>query len=441
MSLAWQATSVPSLFDDLSWRGLVHQLTDHETLPGRLDHDQLVLYIGFDPTADSLHVGHLQQLCLLQRFQQAGHRPIALVGGGTGMIGDPSGKSEERNLLSVDQLEANRAGIAAQIARLLRLEDDGGGRGEGGAILADNLEWLGSTGLLEFLRDVGKLFSVNEMVRKDSVRIRLEAREQSLSFTEFSYMLLQAWDFLQLYDRHHCELQLGGSDQWGNITEGIDLIRRRRGAQAFGLTSPLVTKSDGRAFGKTESGNVWLDAARTSPYQFFQFWLRTGDAEVGSYLRRFTFLPRERITELDEATATNPQGRLAQRQLAFEVTTMVHGADEARRAADAAAVLFTPEIAGLDPVTLEKALADAPSTIVPRRVIEDGDLTLVDALVESGLAASRGNARQLLSQGSVYVNGTKVADDRPLDTGDFLHGRWLVLRRGKTTQHVLALVD
>jgi tyrosyl-tRNA synthetase len=425
---------VPSLFDDLRWRGLVHQLTEHDALPARLDGDRLTVYIGFDPTAASLHVGHLQQLCLLRRFGAAGHRPIALVGGGTGMIGDPSGKSEERNLLSADQLDANRAAIRAQITRFLAAE------ASRDLIVVDNAEWLGATGLLEFLRDVGKLFSVNEMVRKDSVRARLDGREQSLSFTEFSYMLLQAWDFLQLFDRYHCELQLGGSDQWGNITEGIDLIRRRRGAPAYGLTSPLVTKADGSKFGKSESGNVWLDPARTSPYAFFQFWLRTADTEIGSYLRRFTFLARPRIAELDEATATHPERRQAQRALAFEVTALVHGADEARRAEAAAAVLFTAEIASLDADTLESALADAPTSMVSRSEL-DGALSVLEALVRSGLATSRANARQLLAQGSVYVNGKKVAEDRPLQAGDALHGRWVVLRRGRSSQHVLAVKD
>jgi tyrosyl-tRNA synthetase len=425
---------VPSLFDDLRWRGLVHQLTEHDALPARLDGDRLTVYIGFDPTAASLHVGHLQQLCLLRRFGAAGHRPIALVGGGTGMIGDPSGKSEERNLLSTGQLDANRAAIRAQIARFLAAEADRD------LIVVDNAEWLGATGLLEFLRDVGKLFSVNEMVRKDSVRARLDGREQTLSFTEFSYMLLQAWDFLQLFDRYHCELQLGGSDQWGNITEGIDLIRRRRGAPAYGLTSPLVTRADGSKFGKSESGNVWLDPARTSPYAFFQFWLRTADTEIGSYLRRFTFLARPRIAELDEATATHPERRQAQRALAFEVTALVHGADEARRAEAAAAVLFSAEIASLDPDTLESALADAPTSTVSRSEL-DGALSVLEALVRSGLATSRANARQLLAQGSVYVNGKKVAEDRPLQAGDALQGRWVVLRRGGSSQHVLAVKD
>jgi tyrosyl-tRNA synthetase len=423
---------VPFLFEDLSWRGLVHQLTDDGILPGRLDRDQLVVYIGFDPTADSLHVGHLQQICLLRRCQEAGHRPIALVGGGTGMIGDPSGKSEERNLLSVEELDTNRSAIAAQLSRFLDFS------GPHGAILADNADWLGTTPLLDFLRDVGKLFSVNEMIRKDAVRARLEGREQTLSFTEFSYVLLQAWDFLQLYDRYGCDLQLGGSDQWGNITEGVDLIRRLRGAQAFGLTSPLVTKADGSKFGKTESGSVWLDPGRTSPYEFFQFWLRTGDAEVGSYLRRFTFLARDRIEELDEATATRPEQRAAARQLAFEVTALVHGPEEARRAEQAGAVLFTPEIAALDPAILEMALADAPTVEVPDQAVA-GQLSVLDALIRCGLAESRGQARQLLAQGSVYINGRRVPEDRTLEPADALHGRWVVLRRGRSKQCVLVV--
>ncbi len=439
------------MFEDLSWRGLIHQMTDEENLPGRIDAGGLVLYIGFDPTASSLHVGHLQQLCLLRRFQLAGHRPIALVGGGTGMIGDPSGKSEERNLLDPDELDANRAGIRAQISRFLGLDD--GDRGDGAdregagapaeagtqpAILADNADWLAEARLLDFLRDVGKLFSVNEMVRKDSVRARLEEREQSLSFTEFSYMLLQSWDFVELHDRFDCELQLGGSDQWGNITEGVDLIRRLRGARAYGLTSPLVTKADGTKFGKTESGSVWLDPTRTSPYSFFQFWLRTLDSDVGPYLRRFSFLDRAGIEELDEATAQHPERREAQRALAFELTAMVHGAAEARRAEQAAAVLFTERIDELDAPSLETALADAPTTEVDREAVASG-LDLVDALTESKLASSRRDARQLLGQGSVYVNGRRAADGRRLTLADALHGRWIVLRRGRANQHVLVL--
>jgi tyrosyl-tRNA synthetase len=419
-----------SLFDELTWRGLVHQVTD-PALGAVLASERITAYIGFDPTADSLHVGSLQQICTLRRLQLAGHRPIALVGGGTGMIGDPSFKSDERVLLSPDVLAANREGIRAQLARFLDFSS-------GAAALVDNVEWLAPVGLLEFLRDVGKYFSVNEMVRKDSVRARLEGREQGLSFTEFSYMLLQSWDFVELYDRYGCRLQLGGSDQWGNITEGVDLLRRLRSQHGFGLTSPLVTKADGSKFGKTETGTVWLDAARTSPYQFFQFWLGSQDEEVGSYLRRFTFLDRAAVEALDEVTAAHPERREAQRVLAREVTTLVHGADETARAERAAAVLFTPDIAGLDPDTLTAALADAPTTAVTAGALAGG-LPLVDALVSSGLVGSKSRARNALVHGAVSVNNHRESAERDLTLDDALHGRFVVLRHGRRHQHVLVV--
>ncbi|HUE59917.1 MAG TPA: tyrosine--tRNA ligase [Acidimicrobiales bacterium] len=423
---------MPSFLDDLRWRGLVHQITDTQTLPRRLDEGGMVVYIGFDPTADSLHVGSLQQLVLLKRFQLAGHQPIALVGGGTGMIGDPSGKSDERSLLDEDQLLANRDAIAAQMGRFLDIG------GSAGASLVDNAEWLSEAKLLEFLRDVGKLFSVNEMVRKESVRARLEGREQGLSFTEFSYMLLQAWDFLQLFERYGCELQLGGSDQWGNIIEGVDLIRRRKGSTAYGLTSPLVTKADGTKFGKTETGNVWLDPKRTSPYEFFQFWIRTIDADASDYLRRFTLLSRERIEELERELKEHPDRREAQRTLAFEVTAMVHGEEEARKAQEASAVLFTEGISRLDPDTLAAALSDAPTTPVARAGLESG-LPLVDALLQSGLASSKRDARRLLADGAVYVNGVRAGEEGALGLDDVLHDRWIVMRKGKANQHVFVV--
>jgi tyrosyl-tRNA synthetase len=350
------------------------------------------------------------------------------------MIGDPSLKSEERNLLDPEQLERNREGIGLQMAAFLGVDDDPDR--PSGFIMADNADWLRPALLLEFLRDVGKHFTVNQMIRKDSVRARLEGREQSLSFTEFSYMLLQAWDFVQLYDRFGCDLQLGGSDQWGNITEGVDLIRRLRGGRAFGLTSPLVTKADGTKFGKTESGSVWLDPARTSPYAFSQFWLQTTDGDVGSYLRRFTFLAHDRIAELDAATAERPERRQAQRALAFEMTAMVHGVDEARRAEEAAAVLFTDGIASLDEATLERALADAPTTSVSREELATG-MDLAQILVTTGLASSGGDARRSLGQGGIYVNGRRVEAGRVLGPDDALHGRWVVLRKGKRDQQVL----
>jgi tyrosyl-tRNA synthetase len=419
-----------SLLDDLRWRGLIHQMTDPDALPKLLDQDALTAYIGFDPTADSLHVGHFQQICLLRRVMEGGHRPIALVGGGTGIIGDPSGRSDERTLLSPEVLESNRAGIRAQLERFVDFDS-------GRALLADNLEWLGSIGLLEFLRDIGKLYSVNDMIRKDSIRSRLEGREQGISFTEFSYLLLQAYDFLQLFDRHGCRLQMGGSDQWGNITEGVDLIRRRRDADAFGLTSPLVTKADGSKFGKTASGTIWLDPRRTSPYQFFQYFIRSSDAEVGTLLRRLTFLDRAVIDELDEATASHPERREAHRVLARELTAMVHGREEAERAERAAQVLFTEAIVSLDEAALASGLADAPSSPASGAELDAG-LSLVDALVRSGLASSKSDARRQLAAGGVHVNNRRQPEERALTGADALHGRFIVLRRGQT-QHVLTV--
>jgi tyrosyl-tRNA synthetase len=354
------------------------------------------------------------------------------------MIGDPSFKSDERVLLTPDVLATNREGIRAQLARFLDFSTPGGA--DTGALLADNVEWLGEVGLLEFLRDVGKHFSVNDMIRKDSVRARLEGRDQGLSFTEFSYMLLQSWDFVALHDRFGCLLQLGGSDQWGNITEGVDLLRRLRSVHGYGLTSPLVTKADGTKFGKTETGTVWLDAARTSPYQFFQFWFGTVDAEVASFLRRFTFLDHETIEALDAATTSHPERREGQRVLAREVTAMVHGADEAGRAERAAGVLFTADIAGLDPNLLEAALADAPTTVVPASALAAG-LSLVDTLVSTGLLGSKTKARTDLAAGAVAVNNLRQSGERDLTPADALHGRFVVLRHGRRRQHVLRVAS
>lgn len=415
------------LIDDLEWRGLVHQMTD-PALPELLAREQVTVYIGFDPTAESLHVGSLQQLVMLKRFARAGHRPIALVGGGTGMIGDPSGKSEERSLLDSDALAANVKGVHRQMAGFL---------GEK-AILANNADWLADAGLIEFLRDVGKLFSVNEMVRKDSVRNRLEGREQGISFTEFSYQLCQAWDFVKLYDKYGCTLQLGGSDQFGNIAEGVALLRRMRQATGYGLTSPLVTKADGTKFGKTESGNVWLSADRTSPYNFYQFWVRVPDSDVSSYLRRFTFLDQGEIEALDAELAAHPERREAQRALAQELTTMVHGAEETIRAEKAAAVLFTDEVTSLDEATLRSVLSDAPTTEIDGSALSGAGLGLVDAIVDAGLAPSKGRARKDIAGGGIYLNGRRATDpERVIGAGDLLHGRWVLLRRGRATQHVL----
>ncbi len=418
---------------DLEFRGLVHQVTD-PSLFDQLDTGRMTAYIGFDPTADSLHVGSLLQMCNLRRLQLAGHRPIALAGGGTGMIGDPGGKSEERNLLSAEDLAANVAGIRTQLERFLDFSD---GASATQALLLDNNAWLGRCGLVDFLRDVGKHFTVNQMVAKESVRARFDRPDQGISYTEFSYMLLQAFDFQQLFDAHGCRLQLGGSDQWGNITMGIDLIRKTRQVEVYGLTSPLLLQADGTKFGKTETGTVWLDRRRTSPYQLYQYFLRTDDATVGTVLRMLTFLDHDTIRSLDRHTAEHPERREAQRALAREVCTLVHGETEARRAAAAAQALYSEEIASLDEATLLDICADAPTSTLPRADL-DGGFGLVDALVVSGLAPSKGRARTTVKQGGVYVNNRRVDDtDARLGPDDLLFGRYLILRRGQRDYHLL----
>jgi tyrosyl-tRNA synthetase len=422
-----------TLTEDLEFRGLIHQVTD-PLLLDKLNDERLTAYIGFDPTADSLHVGSLLQMCNLRRLQLAGHRPIALAGGGTGMIGDPGGKSEERNLLSVEELAANVAGIRPQLERFL---DFSGGASQSRAILLDNSTWLGSLGLVGFLRDVGKHFTVNQMVGKESVRTRLDRPEQGISYTEFSYMLLQAYDFQQLFDAHDCRLQLGGSDQWGNITMGIELIRKTRQAEVFGLTTPLLLQADGTKFGKTEKGSVWLDAGRTSPYQLYQYFLRTEDATVGTVIRMLTFLDHDTIRSLDTQTTEHPERRQAQRALAHEVCALVHGESEAVRAAAAARALYSEEIATLDEASLLDVCADAPTTTISRAELDAG-LTLVDALVTAGLAPSKGRARTTVTQGGAYVNNQRVDDsDARLGPDHLLFGRYLILRRGQRDYHLL----
>ncbi|HET9443806.1 MAG TPA: tyrosine--tRNA ligase [Acidimicrobiales bacterium] len=410
------------LSEELRWRGLVHDMTD-PALPGHLDAGGLTAYIGFDPSADSLHIGNLLQICNLRRLQEAGHRPVALAGGATGMIGDPGGKSVERNLLEPAQLAANLAAIRAQLEGLLP-----------GVSVVNNADWLSGISVLEFLRDVGKHFTVNQMVAKESVKTRFEGRDQGISYTEFSYMLLQAADYLHLFDTIGCTLQLGASDQWGNITMGIELIRKVRGRTVFGLTTPLVLKADGAKFGKSETGTVWLDARRTSAYRLYQFLVRSEDSVVGAYLRYFTWLPRERIEELDRAVAERPERREAQRELAREVTALVHGPAEAGRAEQASAALFSEEIATLDEATLLDVFAEAPSTTLPRR-----PLTLVDALAATGLVTSKSDARRQLAAGGIYVNNRRVQDaEASLDpSSDALHGAYVVLRRGKARHHLV----
>ncbi len=420
---------MPSFANDLRFRGLVHQVTDPAVLE-RLDASPpVVSYIGFDPSAPSLHVGSLLQLCTLRRLQVAGHRPIALAGGGTGLIGDPGGKAEERPLLGHEELAANLEGIRPQLERFLDFS------GPRGALLLDNADWLRPLGAVELLRDVGKHFTVNQMVAKESVKARLE---RGISYTEFSYMLLQAYDFLRLHLDHGCTLQVGGSDQWGNITAGVELVRKVAGTEVAGLTTPLVTKADGTKFGKTESGAVWLDASMTSPYRLYQFLLRSEDAMVGRYLRYFTFLDHDEIAHLDAATAARPEEREAQRALARAVVALVHGDDEAERAARASASLFDGDLAQLDERSLLDVVEDAPSSVVSREALLGGTLPLVDALVASGLASSKGDARRTIAQGGAYVNDRRVPDeDRLLGPGDLLHDRYVVLRRGRRDYHLL----
>ncbi len=419
--------------EDLRFRGLIHQMTD-PGLEQRLDADHLTAYSGFDPTADSLHVGHLLQVCNLRRLQLAGHRPIALAGGGTGFVGDPGGKSEERSLLTPDQLRSNLDGIRAQLERFL----DFSGAGHSRALLVNNADWLEPMTLFGFLRDVGKHFTVNQMVAKDSVKSRLARADQGISYTEFSYMLLQAYDFLHLFETYDCRLQLGGSDQWGNITMGIDLVRRVRQEEVWGLTTPLVLKSDGTKFGKTESGTVWLDAARTSAYQLYQFLLGSEDAVVGTYLRYFTFLDREAIVALDQATADHPERRDAQRELARQVCTMVHGSDDTERAERAAAALFSEDIAQLDERSILDVFADAPSTSLPRTRLDGEGAELIELLVDTELAPSRGRARATVEQGGAYINNSRVSDTtRTVGVDDLVAGRYLVLRSGKKNYHLV----
>jgi tyrosyl-tRNA synthetase len=427
---------VQDIFSELTWRGLVAQCTDEANLPRLLQERPRTVYVGFDPTGDSLHVGHLMALTILRRFQRAGHRPIAVVGGATGMIGDPSGRSEERNLLSVEDLERNVAGIEPQLRRFLDFD-----AGPQAAVLVNNYDWMGKFGYLEFLRDVGKHFPINVMLAKDSVRSRLEQIDAGLSYTEFSYMLLQAYDFVHLYDRFGCEIQAGGSDQWGNITAGIDLARRLRGVQLYGITCPLLTKSDGAKMGKTESGALWLSAERTSPYHFYQYWINLDDALVGKCLRFFTDLGREEIEAVLAEHAEEPSRRAGQKRLAAELTRLVHGEGGlavARRATD---IFFGAEIDELSDAQLAGVFADVPSCEMPRARLEGPGLPIIDALCEAGLAGNKSIARRTILQGGAYVNNRRVEGiDARLTFADLAGETTLVLRAGKKRYALLRFV-
>ncbi|GAA4505146.1 tyrosine--tRNA ligase [Actinoallomurus oryzae] len=408
------------ILDDLAWRGLIAQSTDLDELRAMLAAGPVTLYCGFDPTAPSLHLGNLVQLLTLRRFQLAGHRTIGLVGGATGLIGDPSGKSAERTLNSQEVVAGWVERIREQVSRFLSLSDDKG-------MIVSNLDWTGPMSAIEFLRDVGKHFPVNRMLARDMVRNRLETT--GLSYTEFSYMLLQSLDYLELYRRYDCRLQTGGSDQWGNLASGVDLIRRAEGATAHALTTPLVTRADGTKFGKTAGGETyWLDPSLTTPYAFYQFWLNADDRDVVRFLKFFSFRSREEIEELEKATGERPAARLAQRALAEELTTLVHGEDETAKVIAASRALFGQgELGELDERTLESALASVPSAEVSAPLP-----SVVDLLAETKLVGSKSEARRTIAQGGAYVNNVKVTDEAAVpSTSDLLHGRFLVLRRGK----------
>jgi tyrosyl-tRNA synthetase len=415
------------LYSEFEWREMLSDGT--EGVREALAAAPLTGYIGFDPTAPSLHVGSLLTVMGLARLQRFGHSPIAIVGGGTGMIGDPSGKSQERVLLSREQIETNVAGIRSQLERFLDF-----GTAPNAARIVDNADWLGAVDVLSFLRDVGKHFTVNYMLQKESVSRRLDS-EEGISYTEFSYLVLQAYDFVQLFDRYGCALQMGGSDQWGNITAGIELIRKIRGKRAHGLVWPLMKTASGVKFGKTEAGAVWLDPERTSPFHFYQFWLNIDDVDVVRYLKCFTFLPRETIESLARVTSEAPERREAQRALAREVTALAHGPDQVARAERAAAVLFDERVTDADVSDVLTVFADAPSTEL---TLPQEGMSLVEMLATVKLAASKSEATRLVKGGGVYVNNVRATDERArLTASDAIGGQVILLRKGRKDQHVV----
>jgi len=408
------------LLEDLEYRGLIYQMTDRKGLEKKLKEGHVALYSGYDPTADSLHIGHLLPILTMRRFQEAGHLAVALVGGGTGLIGDPSGRTSERSLNTADTVAEWTESIKRQLSRFLDFD-----HADNPAKLVSNYDWIAPLDVITFLRDVGKNFTVNYMLAKDSVDSRLA---NGISFTEFSYMILQAYDFYRLHVDHGVSLQVGGSDQWGNITAGLDLIGKMGGGDAFGLTLPLVTKSDGKKFGKSESGAVWLDRSKTSAYQFYQFWINTDDADVIKFLKYFTFLTREQIEALEEELKQAPEKRAAQRELARSVTRLVHGEEAVVSAEKITAALFSGDVTQLSEAELVEALQDMPTTVISGQP-ESG---LIDLLVETKAAPSRRQAKQDIESGAVHVNGEKTtAVDAVIGQEQRLHGKFVVLRRGK----------
>lgn len=434
-----------NLSADLQRREIIKQIT-HPELLDRVDTQSLCLYCGFDPTSDSLHVGSLLPLLLLRRFQLAGHRPIAVVGGATGMVGDPSGKGEERKLLSSSEIDKNLHGISQVISQVLDL------KGTNAVQIINNAQWFSSMMVIDFLRMVGKYFTINHMLAKESVRARLEDREHGISYTEFSYMLIQAYDFYYLFKKYKCQLQIGGSDQWGNITAGIDLIRKiepplspsstqpyQDGTQmAYGLTHPLVLRSDGLKFGKTEKGTIWLSPSKTSPFEFYQFFIKTSDADVIPFLKYFTFLSYEVILELQKATQNQPEKREAQLALATEVTQIIHGPSELQKVLKSSQALFSEDIQKLDEKTLLDVLQGAPCSLFSKDRISSPSFTLCRAVIETQICSSKGMARKEIAAGGIYVNNIRMVNpELRLESNLLIAGCFLVLRKGKKNYHLL----
>ena len=416
------------LIQDLEWRGLLYQQTDAEGMEKLLNEQSVSLYVGVDPTADSMHIGHIVPLLTLRRFQLAGHKPVLLVGGATGTVGDPSGRSEERQLQTMEQVEANVRGLKAQMERMFDFSSDA----ENGAVLVNNNDWVGPMTLIDFLRDYGKLINVNYILNKDTVASRLDS---GISFTEFAYTLIQGVDFNHLYDHHNVRIQVGGSDQWGNITTGLEMIRKTHdeNAKAYGFTIPLVTKADGTKFGKTAGGAVWLDAKKTSPYEFYQFWINTADADVVKYLKIFTFLTREEIEALEVSVQQEPHLRKAQKALAEEMTRLIHGQEALEAAQRITAALFSGNLKELSAAEMKDAFKDVPTAELPKE-----DKNIVDVLIEAGVSPSKRQAREDVTNGAISINGEKVQDVAyTVDAKDRLEDAFTIIRRGKKKYHMV----
>ena len=426
-----------SIYEDLQWRGLIADCTDTPELVKRLAASPIVLYCGFDPTADSLHVGNLVPLLGLRRFQLCGHHPIAVAGGATGSIGDPSGKTQERQLLTQEVLDHNIASVKVQLTKLLDFETKANP-----AALVDNASWTAPMSYIEFLRDIGKHFSVNMMIAKESVRARMEDRDTGISYTEFSYMLLQAFDFYHLRKQHHCELQIGGSDQWGNITAGTDLCRKKLSATCFGLTLPLITNADGTKFGKTVAGAIWLDPRRTSVYRFYQFWVRVDDRDVIRYLKYFTFLRQEEVQFLEKAHQEQPEARVAHKALAKAVTDLVHGAHATEESIRASAILFGGGLEGISEMTFQDIVGEIPTHCLESLKLDGPGISILDLLVIVALCPSKGQARKDLEGGGIYLNNERISDlSRSVSSSDLLFKKHLLLRKGKRNYACVTVKD